>query len=72
LPSVGFIEFVEFGDSIEIPYLKKATAQFMIKNIGGEAIKEDSWTREFLGHCALSKYEPGKFAGGIPYTFRPL
>jgi hypothetical protein len=40
--------------SFNIPYLKKATAEFVIKNVGAESIKEDMWINEFLSYTNLS------------------
>jgi hypothetical protein len=31
-----------------LPYLKEVTANFIIRNIGAEAIKEDRWINEYL------------------------
>ena len=39
----------------KIPYLKEATAHFIIRNMGGEAIKVDRWIQEFLDYYSLSK-----------------
>lgn len=43
--------------ALKLPYLKEVTAQFLIKNIGGESIKEDRWINEFLDYYGLSKNE---------------
>lgn len=43
--------------SLNIPYLKEVTAQFLVKNMGAEAIKADRWVNEFLHYYDLSKYE---------------
>lgn len=39
----------------KIPYLKEVTAHFIIRNMGGEAIKVDRWVKEFLSYYSLSK-----------------
>lgn len=53
----------------KIPFLKKATAQLIIRSMGSEAIKEDRWINEFLIYCGKSITELQRLLreSGIPY-----
>jgi hypothetical protein len=41
----------------DIPFIKNANAHFIIRNMGGEAIKYERWLDTFLNHYRLTKKE---------------
>lgn len=51
-----------------IPFIKEANAHFIIRNMGGEAIKCDRWVDTFLSHYHLTQDELEKHLqeAGIP------
>jgi hypothetical protein len=55
--------------SLKIPYLKEVTAQFLVKNMGGEAIKKDRWIDEFLNYYGISKYELEQLLANVDIPF---
>ena len=42
---------------IHLPFIGEANAQFIVRNMGGEAIKCDRWIQEFLKYYQLSLEE---------------
>jgi len=40
-----------------LPFIKKANAFFIVRNMGGEAIKPDRWLQAFLAHYSLTMGE---------------
>jgi len=44
----------EFLINLGLPFIKKANASFIIRNMGGEAIKCDRWIEAFLSHYRIS------------------
>jgi hypothetical protein len=41
--------------NLRIPFIGKANSHFIIRNMGGEAIKCDRWVKRFLSHYALTQ-----------------
>lgn len=42
---------------LRLPFIRKANAQHIIRNMGGEVIKCDIWIKAFLGHYKISLNE---------------
>jgi hypothetical protein len=42
---------------LKLPYVKEATAQLIIRDMGGEVIKYDIWLNAFIDHFGLSRDE---------------